>query len=100
MTITMGGLAFVPNIYWLLFLRLLNGVFTGFVPNATALIASQVPKDKSGAALGTLSTGVVAGTLTGPFVGGFIAEIFGIRNVFLLVGAFLFLAAILTIFFI
>lgn len=100
MTITMGGLAFVPNIYWLLFLRLLNGVFTGFVPNATALIASQVPKDKSGAALGTLSTGVVAGTLTGPFVGGFIAEIFGIRNVFLLVGVFLFLAALLTIFFI
>ena len=100
MTITMGGLAFVPNIYWLIFLRLLNGVFTGFVLNATALIASQVPKDKSGYALGTLSTGVVAGTLTGPFVGGLIAEIFGIRNVFLLVGGFLFLAAILTIFFI
>ncbi len=33
MTITMGGLAFVPNIYWLIFLRLLNGVFAGFVPN-------------------------------------------------------------------
>ena len=100
MTITMGGLAFVPNIYWLIFLRLLNGVFTGFVPNATALIASQVPKDKSGYALGTLSTGVVAGTLTGPFVGGLVAEIFGIRNVFLLIGAFFFLAALLTIFFI
>ena len=100
MTITMGGLAFVPNIYWLIFLRLLNGVFTGFVPNATALIASQVPKDKSGAALGTLSTGVVAGTLTGPFVGGLVAEMFGIRNVFLLIGGFLFLAALLTIFFI
>ena len=100
MTITMGGLAFVPNVFWLLFLRFLNGVFTGFVPNATALIASQVPKDRSGYALGTLSTGVVAGTLTGPFVGGFIAEIFGIRNVFLLVGGFLILAAILTILFI
>ena len=100
MTITMGGLAFVPNVFWLLFLRFLNGVFTGFVPNATALIASQVPKDRSGYALGTLSTGVVAGSLTGPFVGGFIAEIFGIRNVFLLVGSFLFLAAILTILFI
>ena len=100
MTITMGGLAFVPNVYWLLALRLLNGVFTGFVPNATALIASQVPKDKSGYALGTLSSGVVAGTLTGPFVAGMIAEVFGIRNVFLMVGGFLFLAAILTIFFI
>ena len=100
MTITMGGLAFVPNVYWLLALRSLNGVFTGFVPNATALIASQVPKDKSGYALGTLSSGVVAGTLTGPFVGGMIAEVFGIRNVFLMVGGFLFLTAILTIFFI
>ena len=100
MTITMGSLAFVPNVFWLLFLRFLNGVFTGFVPNATALIASQVPKDSSGYALGTLSTGVVAGTLTGPFVGGLIAEIFGIRNVFLLVGSFLFLAAFLTILFI
>ena len=100
MTITMGGLAFVPNVFWLLALRLLNGVFTGYVPNATALIASQVPKDKSGYALGTLSSGVVAGTLTGPFVGGMIAEVFGIRNVFLMVGVFLFLAAILTIFFI
>ena len=98
MTITMGGLAFVPNVFWLLFLRFLNGVFTGFVPNATALIASQVPKDRSGYALGTLSTGVVAGTLTGPFVGGLIAEIFGIRNVFLLVGSFLFLAAFLPFF--
>lgn len=77
MTLTMGGLAFVPNVYWLLALRLLNGVFTGFVPNATALIASQVPKDKSGYALGTLSSGVVAGTLTGPFVGGMIEKSLG-----------------------
>ena len=101
MTITMGGLAFVPNILLVnLSSFYLNGVFAGFVPNATAMIASQVPKEKSGSALGTLSTGVVAGTLTGPFIGGFIAELFGIRTVFLLVGSFLFLAAVLTICFI
>lgn len=100
MTFTMGGLAFVPNVFWLLCLRFLNGVFAGFVPNATALIASQVPKEKSGYALGTLSTGVVAGNLLGPFIGGMIAETFGIRNVFLVVGSFLFLAAVLTMLFI
>ena len=27
MTLTMGGLAFVPNVYWLLFLRFLNHLF-------------------------------------------------------------------------
>ena len=99
MTITMGGLAFVPNVFWLLVLRFFNGVFTGYVPNATALIASQVPKDKSGYALGTITSGVLAGTLSGPFVGGLIAEVFGIRNAFLVVGALVSLAAILTIFF-
>ena len=66
MIFTMGGMAFVPNVFWLLVLRVLNGVFTGYIPNATALIASQVPKDKTGYALGTLSTGAVAGNLIGP----------------------------------
>ncbi len=89
MTLTMGGIAFVPSVFWLLVLRLLNGVFfQAFVPNSTALIASQVPKDQSGYALGTLSTGVVAGTLMGPLIGGLIAENLGMRNVFLLVGFF------------
>ena len=86
MVFTMGGIAFVPNIFWLLLLRFLNGVFAGYVPNSTALIASQAPKEKTGYALGTLSTGVVAGNLMGPFIGGLIAEMFGIRNVFLLIG--------------
>ena len=97
MTLTMGGIAFVPSVFWLLVLRLLNGVFSGFVPNSTALIASQVPKDQSGYALGTLSTGVVAGTLMGPLIGGLIAENLGMRNVFLLVGFFLFLVSLLTL---
>ncbi|MDG3132139.1 multidrug efflux MFS transporter [Streptococcus suis] len=100
MIFTMGGMAFVPNIFWLLVLRVLNGIFTGYIPNATALIASQVPKDKTGYALGTLSTGLVAGNLIGPTLGGVLAEIFGIHQVFLLVGLFYLVALLLTIYFI
>ena len=59
MTFTMGGLAFVHNVYWLLALRVLNGLLSGYVPNSTALIASQVPKERSGYALGTLATGLL-----------------------------------------
>ncbi len=46
MTVTMGSLAFVPNVYWLLIMRFFTGILSGYIPNATALIASQAPKEK------------------------------------------------------
>lgn len=98
MTFTMGGLALVPNVFWLLLLRTLNGLFAGYVPNATALIASQVPQNRSGYALGTLSTGLTAGVLIGPLLGGTLSEAFGMRGTFLLVGLILFICCLLTIF--
>ena len=97
-TFTMGGLALVPNVFWLLLLRTLNGLFAGYVPNATALIASQVPQNRSGYALGTLSTGLTAGVLIGPLLGGTLSEAFGMRGTFLLVGLILFICCLLTIF--
>ncbi|RRN51757.1 MFS transporter [Streptococcus suis] len=100
MIFTMGGMAFVPNVFWLLALRVLNGVFTGYIPNATALVASQVPKDKTGYALGTLSTGAVAGNLIGPTLGGILAEMFGVHMVFLLVGLLYAIVVLLTVFYI
>lgn len=98
MTFTMGGVAFVPNVFWLLVLRILNGLFSGYVPNSTALIASQAPKNRSGYALGTLATGVIGGSLVGPLLGGVLAEILGIRKVFLLVGFILLICNLMTIF--
>lgn len=100
MTFTMGGLAFVPNVFWLLVLRLVNGMFSGYVPNANALIVAQAPKKESGYALGNLATGVIGGSLIGPLLGGILAEFLGIRNVFLFVGFLLFLVTLLTIFFV
>lgn len=100
MTFTMGGLAFIPNVAWLLILRILNGIFAGYVPNSTALIASQAPQKQSGYALGTLATGVTGGTLLGPLIGGALAQWLGMRNVFLLVGTILLISTLMTIFFI
>ncbi|WP_307977332.1 multidrug efflux MFS transporter [uncultured Streptococcus sp.] len=100
MTFTMGGLAFIPNVAWLLILRVLNGIFAGYVPNSTALIASQAPQKQSGYALGTLATGVTGGTLLGPLIGGALAQWLGMRNVFLLVGTILLILTLMTIFFV
>lgn len=98
MTITMGSLALVPNVYWLLIMRFFNGILSGYIPNATAMIASQAPKEKSGWALGTLSTGAIAGNLIGPSMGGALAQWFGMENVFIITGAVLLVTTILTIF--
>lgn len=98
MTLTMGSLAFVPNVYWLLIMRFLTGVLSGYIPNATAMIASQAPREKSGWALGTLATGAIAGNLIGPSMGGALAELAGIKNVFIITGIVLFITALLTVF--
>jgi len=98
MTFTMGALAFVTNVYWLLFFRLLTGIFSGYVPNATALIASQASKKRTGLSLGTLATGVISGNLVGPIIGGILSDLFGMKNVFLITGTILGINSLLTIF--
>lgn len=100
MTVTMGALAFVPNVYWLLIMRFFTGVLSGYIPNATALIASQAPREKSGWALGTLATGAIAGSLIGPLMGGVLAGWLGMQNVFIITGLILSMTLLLTIFFV
>ena len=77
----------VTNVWQLIGLRLLQGVFSGYISNANALIATQVPKRKSGQALGTLVTGNVSGALLGPLLGGTLASFFSYRVTFFITGA-------------
>jgi len=55
--------------------RALMGAFAGFSASAIALVASQVPEQRLGYALGWLSTGQLVGGLVGPVVGGAIVVI-------------------------
>lgn len=63
MTALMGA---VGSVWQLLLLRLLNGVFSGFISMSVSLQASITPGENSGQALGMLQTGAVAGNLTAP----------------------------------
>ncbi|EMH4161491.1 multidrug efflux MFS transporter MdtG [Pluralibacter gergoviae] len=100
MSIVMLLMGVAQNIWQFLILRALLGLLGGFVPNANALIATQVPRYKSGWALGTLSTGAVSGALLGPMAGGIMADHYGLRPVFLMTAGVLFLCFLLTLFFI
>ncbi|MTV83263.1 MFS transporter [Secundilactobacillus folii] len=100
MTITATLTGFSPNVWVLIALRVIQGGFSGYVNNAYALIASEVPMEKSGQTMGTLTTGNVTGTLIGPIIGGYIAGIFGYRIPFFMFGGLMFLASITTLFFV
>ena len=100
MAIVMLVMGLAQNIWQFLILRALLGLLGGFIPNANALIATQIPRHKSGWALGTLSTGAVSGALLGPLAGGFLADNYGLRPVFFMTAAVLFVCFVMTLFFI
>ncbi|MFG0518366.1 multidrug efflux MFS transporter MdtG [Kluyvera intermedia] len=100
MAIVMLLMGLAQNIWQFLILRALLGLLGGFIPNANALIATQIPRHKSGWALGTLSTGAVSGALLGPLAGGFLADNYGLRPVFFMTATVLLICFVLTLCFI
>ncbi|MFT8390856.1 MAG: MFS transporter [Sporolactobacillus sp.] len=100
MAIVIGLMGTATSVWELFALRALQGVFSGFISNAQALIATQTPKKNSGAALSTLMTGATSGMLLGPVVGGLLAQIFSIRLTFFITAGLLFLTFILSYFFV
>ncbi|PWC11905.1 multidrug transporter subunit MdtG [Brenneria roseae subsp. americana] len=98
MAIVMTLQGFATNVWHLFILRAMMGLTSGYIPNAMALIASQVPRDKSGWALGTLSTGQISGVIIGPLFGGFMADHVGLRVVFFITGGMLFISFLITLF--
>lgn len=96
MAIMIGLMGFVTNVWQLITLRFLQGLFAGYIPNASALIAAETPREKSGNALGILTTGYVSGNLIGPVLGGVMAQVFSIRWTFILTGIFLIIVFILS----
>ena len=86
----------VQNIWQLIFLRAMQGLFGGFISNSNAMIATQSPKEQSGYALGTLVTGVTGGQLLGPFIGGVLASLVSYRLAFIITGIIFLLVFLLV----
>ncbi len=84
------GLVFAP---WQLFIwRIPYGVFLGgIVPSVQAMIGLRAPDDRRAGIMGVTSTALMLGNLMGPLVGGAVAGRLGLRSVFFLSTAALFL---------
>lgn len=100
MSVVIACMGLIQNVWQLLLLRMLQGVFAGFISNSNALVATETPKTNSGQALGTIASATTAGTLLGPLVGGALTSIFSYRITFMITGGLLLLCSILVLFFV
>ncbi len=65
--------------------RLIHGLGSAmFVPAVNALVADESDENRRGEAIGWLSTALMLGFFAGPIAGGYAAEIYGVKSVFLL----------------
>lgn len=87
--IIIGLMGMATNVYHLIILRFLQGIFTGTITAASTFVASNTPKEKLSYALGFMSSSNFIGYSVGPIVGGIFAEHFGYRFSFLFGSAFM-----------
>ncbi len=98
MAVAMALTGLAQSVEQLVLLRLLTGLLGGYASGSTILVAAQTPREHSAWALGVLSTGVMAGSVVGPLVGGVAPELVGVRASFLVAGGVIFLAFLATTF--
>ncbi len=72
-------MGFAQNVFHLLLLRMALGLLGGFNPMSTALMASSVPRDRLGQAIGILQSARLMSAAVGPAIGGVLADTFGLR---------------------
>lgn len=100
MAVAMSLIGLAQNAWQLVALRLLAGLLGGYASGSTILVATQTPKARSAWALGVLSSGIMAGNLAGPLIGGLLPPLIGIRATFFAAGGVIFLAFLATALFI
>ncbi len=98
MALCLGAMALASNVWQLLALRIIQGFLGGSAPMANALMATSAPRQRLGFAMGLLQTAVASGTIIGPLIGGALADIVGVRPVFLVTAVLLFAGGLVAIF--
>ena len=96
--IIMFLLGMATQVWQLVVLRMIQGLFTGTVTAAMALVASSAPEKNLGFALGFMASSTAIGNSVGPTIGGLLAEWVGYRYSFLL-GSSLLLVNLLVVLF-
>ena len=90
----------VTDQYQLLLGRAFVGFANGFYPAAMTMVSLSVDEKRVGRALGIFQMGLILGNVIGPFLGGAIESVVGMRPVFYVSGIAVFVATLAVLFFV
>src|SRR5688572_3911589 len=80
------SMGFSQNVYQLLIIRIVLGLLGGFNSVSVALITQSCPREKVPQVVGTLQSVQILSAAVGPFVGGVLANLIGVRYTFFVTG--------------
>jgi DHA1 family multidrug resistance protein-like MFS transporter len=91
-------MAIAPNIYFLVSFRIFQGLFTGTVAAASALVAAMTPQEKLPFSMGVLMASVLSGQTLGPLLGGILSDNFGFTTTFIITASLLTIGGLIILF--
>ena len=80
--VTVALMGFVESALQLLALRIMQGLLGGFGPLALTMVSVTSPKTKLGSAMGVMQSAKIMSIVTGPAIGGVLAQFTGLRALF------------------
>ena len=96
LTLFVGPMGLARTAWELLALRLLQGVFSGFMPPSLTLVSVVAPRDRQGLVTGWIQTASTVGTIVGPVLGAAILHWSSVGAVFALTSIGSALSAVLV----
>ena len=96
--VVMGAMAYVHRAWHVFALRALQGLFAGYGSLTLTMAADSAPRDRMAYAIGFVQTAQRLGPAVGPIVGGFVAQLVGLRSAFLVTAGFYLIAVIVVVF--
>lgn len=89
-------MAFAQSAEHVVILRAIQGMVTGTVAAANALVAGEAPRKQLGYAMGFLQVGFGAGLAIGPLIGGAVADSLGYSETFFITAIMLLISGVLV----
>lgn len=97
-TYFLGAMVRTP---WELFaVRIIQGFSAGLWPAILSIMSGIAPTQRLGFCMGMMQGGLTAGHVVGPFLGGLVAEVLGMRACFVVAGVSLMVITLAIVFFI